>query len=154
MISIKRIEEAKINYDDIIRHSPVAGEPNAFEYLQKFICNSQANYVGYINGEVACVYGLRPPTLLSNQRAYLWLLTTDVVDRNKFEFIRHSEIVIENVLKEFEMIVGDTHIKDERAFKWVKWLGAVYFDHHKTLVPFYITQQSFRDRRRARCRTQ
>jgi hypothetical protein len=154
MISIKRVEDTKLNYDEILRNSPVAGEPRGMEFLQKFICSSQSNYVGYINGEIVCIYGLKPPTLLSNSKAYMWLLTTEALDRNKFEFIRHSEIVIENVLKEFEMIIGDTHVKDQRAFKWLKWLGAIYFNHEMTLVPFYITPESFKGRRRRRWQTQ
>jgi len=149
MISIRKTSEVQVDFADILRHSPVAGAPNAMEYLQRFLDFSSTTYIGYINGEIACLYGLRPATILSNSQTYLWLLTTDVIDRNKFEFIRNSEIVIENILKEYERIVGDTHVKDIRAFKWLRWLGAIYLNTHP-LVQFYITRESFKARRAKR----
>ena len=150
MISIKRANEAQVDYEGVINHSPVAQEPEASAILKRFIDRATDAYVGYINGEVACIYGLEAPTILSTTKCFLWLLTTDVVDRNKFEFVRNSEIVIENLLKEYELITGTTHTKDERAFKWMKWLGAVYHGHEKTMVPFYITSETFLRRRRWR----
>jgi hypothetical protein len=73
--------------------------------------------------KVACVYGLAPPTAISN-RAYLWLLTTELVEKHKFLFVRHSQLVIENALKRYDMIVGHVAVGNTSARKWLRWLGA------------------------------
>lgn len=149
MISV-RLTDVKVDYDDMLSHCPVAQVPNARQFLERFINLSAATYVGYIKDEVACMYGLKPPSFLSTSQTYMWLITTDVVDWNKFEFIRHSEVVIGNVLKEYEKIIGETYVKDTRAFKWLRWLGAVHLDYVGELVPFYITRDSFKERRKGR----
>ena len=46
-------------------------------------------YVGLIDGRLVCIWGLIPPTLLSDQ-AYLWLHTTDAVQGHEFLFVRRS----------------------------------------------------------------
>lgn len=148
MISIRNAE-VDLDYVSVLRRSQVANVPTAREHLKRFIDISSV-YVIDINGEIAGLYGLKPPTILSGSWAYLWLLTTDVVDSHKFEFVRYSEVVIENILKEYEKIIGDTHVNDARGLKWVKWLGAVYGMHRGDLAPFYITRESFKGRRRWR----
>lgn len=150
MISVKLTKAVKVDYEDMLNHCPVAQVPNAMEYLTRFINLSATTYVGYIKDRVACMYGLKPASLLSTDQAYMWLITTDIVDMNKFEFIRHSEVVIEMVLKEYEKIVGETFVTDTRAFKWLRWLGAVYLDYTGELVPFYITRETFVGRRKQR----
>lgn len=150
MISVRLTKDLKVDYNDVLSHCPVAQVPNAMDYLNRYISLSAVTYVGYIKGEVACLYGLKPPSILSTSKAFMWLITTDIVDENKFEFIRHSEVVIENVLKEFESIYGETYVNDTRAFKWLRWLGAVYLDYKGELVPFYITSETFRARRKWR----
>jgi len=150
MISIARLSEARADYREVIGRSPVAEEPNAIGIIHKFVDMGQSNYIGYINDEAAFLYGVITPTLLSSSRAFIWMLTTDVIDKHKFEFIRTSEKVVENTLREFDMIIGETHVKDQRAFKWLRWLGAVYWGYERELVPFFITEQTFRDRRKKR----
>jgi hypothetical protein len=76
-----------------------------------------------LDSEVACVYGLAPPTAISN-RAYLWLLTTDLVEQHKFLFIRHSQLVVEDALKRYDVITGTVEHRNGPARRWLRWLGA------------------------------
>src|SRR5215472_12518279 len=108
---------------DIIRRSPVAEQPNAEYILRRWLRNSEEVWLGMHDDKVACVYGLAPPTAISN-RAYLWLLTTDLVDRHKFLFIRHSQLVIEDALKRYEVITGHVAVGNHAARRWLRWLGA------------------------------
>jgi hypothetical protein len=146
MIAVKTVAEAHVSYYDVLRRSAVAQVPNAIGYLEKFLQTSQESWVGYINDEVACIYGIQTPTLLS-MRAYMWILTTDVVDSNKFTFVRHSQLIVEKFLKDYDLVWGDTHVKDVRAQKWLKWLGATYVGRKGDFMQFIITGQNFRERR-------
>jgi hypothetical protein len=54
----------------------------------------------------------------------MWLLTTDLVDHHKFTFVRHSQLVIEDALKRYEVIIGNVAVGNTAARKWLRWLGA------------------------------
>lgn len=146
MIAIRPIDEVTLDYKDVVRHSPVADMAGAAEHLMAFAKASSAVYVGYIDGDVACIYGLMPPSLLSD-RVYLWLLTTDTATEHKFVFIRHSQIVIERILAKWDTIIGDALVEDLRAIKWLGWLGAHFAPPRGAFRPFQINKQSFERRR-------
>lgn len=110
---------------EMVKNSPVANLPEAEEALREYIYRSIEVRLGLIDGKPACVWGLIPPTLLS-QQAYLWLLTTNIVAEHKFLFVRHSQRYIEEALKIYPEIVGDVIVPNEPAMKWIKWLGGVF----------------------------
>lgn len=145
MISVRRVEDVTVDFAEVVRRSPVAEQPRALEHLLSFTKSSAYTYVGFIDGKVACIYGLMPPTLMSN-RAYLWLLTTETATEHKFIFIRHSQLCVEAILREFDVIIGETNPQDARAMRWMRWLGATFEYTGKPLIPFCITRESFEAR--------
>lgn len=86
---------------------------------------SDGVYVGLVDGKIACVWGLVPPTLLSTQ-AYLWLYTSSLVEEHKFLFVRNSQRWIESALEEYPNIVGFCHSDNASAKRWIKWLGGEF----------------------------
>jgi hypothetical protein len=145
-ISIVPAKDVDVDYRDVLRRSAFGTMPNALETVAKFVNGSTCTFIGYSDDLVACVYGLITPTLLSD-RAHMWLLTTDVVSDHKFVFVRHSQVVIEAILERYSQIVGETSVKDEKAVRWMKWLGAEFaYPDGVELVPFAITRESFRRR--------
>ena len=93
------------------------------QQLDACLMISSEIYVGLVDGELACVWGLIPPTLMSSQ-AYLWLYTTALVEEHKFLFVRHSQRWMERALQEYETIVGFCKPENKSAIKWLEWLGA------------------------------
>ncbi len=103
-------------------------------------CTSQATYlwIGHINSRPVCAWGLVPPTLLAD-KAYLWLYAGPAIDEYKFQFVRHSMIVMEGMRELYPEIYGVTRADNPRAIRWLKWLGAKYGQpNEKGLVPFWI----------------
>lgn len=96
-------------------------------------------WAGFIDGKLACIWGVIPPTLMSYQ-AYLWLYTTDAIKEHEFRLIRHSQMVIEEVLQEYESVVGHAIIGSDKSIRWLKWLGAKFGPPQGTAVPFRITR--------------
>lgn len=135
MISILR--KGEIDLREVVRRSPVADLPNAYDTLNEALWRSIEVRYGLVDGKVACIWGLIPPTLLS-QTAYLWLLTTDIIAENKFLFIRHSQRYIEEALKQYPEIIGDTVISNTPAIRWLKWLGAEFGESSGLRLPFVI----------------
>lgn len=98
-------------------------------------------WVGLIDDQFACIWGLIPPSLLSNQ-AYLWLYTTDVIKEHQFVLVRHSQLVMEKVLKQYQSVVGHAAVHNDggRSVRWLKWLGAKFGEPDGSGVPFRITR--------------
>jgi len=93
-----------------------------------------------VEAELVGLFGLIPPTLLSSQ-AYLWLHTTPAWDEHKFILVRFSQRMMEVMLAEYPTIVGHCHIENERAIRWLKWLGAVFHEPVGVKVPFSIRKK-------------
>jgi hypothetical protein len=94
-------------------------------------------WVGLIDGELACIWGLVPPSFMSNQ-AYLWLYTTNLIKEHQFILVRHSQVVMEGILEEYPTIVGHATVGDKKAIRWLKWLGAEFGYPQGTGLPFRI----------------
>jgi hypothetical protein len=102
---------------------------------------SACMWAGFINDKLACIWGLIPPSLMSNQ-AYLWLYTTDVIKEHQFILVRHSQLVMEEMLKRYKSVCGHVVLGrgDSKAVRWLKWLGAKFGEPEGSGVPFRITR--------------
>lgn len=138
MISIRKTSNVSLR--EMVSRSPVADMPNAEYTLTECVTRSSEVQYGYVDDEVACMWGLIPPTLLS-QTAYLWLLTTDLVDAHRFLFVRHSQRWLEETLKVYPVIVGSVAIDNHSARKWLSWLGAQFSTPDRGMIRFAITRK-------------
>jgi hypothetical protein len=116
-------------------------DPDALRACYNYLNASVTAWTGMIDGGLACIWGLVPPTILSDT-AYLWLYTTPVLDQHKFTFVRHSQLMIEKMLEDFPVIVGHVLAGQERSKRWLKWLGVTFKPiearGHVRLVPFEL----------------
>ena len=97
-------------------------------------------WLGMIDDKILGFWGMVLPSLLSD-RAYFWLHTTPLLKEHQFVFIRHSQIAIKEMLKEYPLIIGHTIKGSNKSIRWLKWLGAEFlpFDSSiETLIPFEI----------------
>lgn len=98
-------------------------------------------YLGLVDGEYACCWGLIPPSIMGD-RAYLWLHTSALVEQNKFVFVRHSQRCVEKMLEEYQEIVGFCKPENEAAIRWIKWLGAEFIEPYGTRADFIIKRKT------------
>jgi|SRR5215472_10912365 len=142
-MSVAIILQKDCDVKDIIKRSPVAAIPNAEQMLKSWLRRSEEVWLGLHDDTVACVWGLSSSSLASN-RAYLWLLTTDLVEHHKFSFVRHSQLVIEDALKRHEMIIGHVELRNGPAKRWLRWLGASIGPPEETgYCPFVIRRKTW-----------
>jgi hypothetical protein len=126
-----------IDIRGIVAQSPFKNEPGACRTLKECMKLSSYAWIGKIDGEVACIYGVVAPTMLSEQ-AYLWLLTTDLVEDHKFLFVRHSQIVMTELLKLYPKIIGHVDLSARNSVKWLRLLGAKISKPRNGVVTFEI----------------
>lgn len=94
--------------------------PEQWHPLLRLINRSATYWTARVDEELAAVWGLVPPTLMSDT-AYLWLLTTEVSVGHEFLLARYSKMWIEQMQKSYPNICG--HCFDPKAQRWLKWLG-------------------------------
>ena len=107
------------------------------EIVLNAAANSRPLWGGFWNGETLCIFGLIPPTLLSEQ-AYLWLHTTEAASEHEFVLVRRSQIEVRKMLEEHPRIIGHCEVGAERSIRWLRWLGAVFGEPQGKLIPFVI----------------
>lgn len=95
------------------------------EILRKWLISSTDVWIGYVDEKALAVWGLVPPTLLSD-RAYLWLWTTQHLVEHQLMFIRHSQRAVAEMLKRYPLIVGHAVVGNDKAIRWLRWLGAEF----------------------------
>ena len=101
---------------------------------------SSSVYSGMIDGELVCIWGFVPPSLLSDE-AYLWLCATPRLEDHKFLFIRHSQRVVEKMLETYPRIVGFCDEGNRLAIQWITWLGGRFDRPVNGRVNFEITRK-------------
>lgn len=95
---------------------------------------------GMVDGQLACIWGLIPGCVLSNS-AYIWLYTNELIQEHQFIFVRYSQRMVEEMLKEYEYIHGNTEIGADRSIRWLRWLGAEFGIPRGRLIPFTIRRK-------------
>lgn len=138
-----------------IRVEPIVGP--AISHLISFACGGKLDarqidmidwcqkmsgevWTAWIGDDLVAVWGLIPPSLLSNQ-AYLWMHSTDAVKEHTFLFVRTSQRMIERMLTHYETIVGHCLAGADDSIRWVRWLGAEFGTIEGLFVPFTIRRK-------------
>lgn len=108
------------------------------ETMHRAIMNSSRIWCGSVDHKILALWGLIPPTLLSDT-AYLWLFTTPRLSEHVFLFVRHSQRVIQTMLAEYPHIVGHAKVGNHKAIQWLRWLGAEFGEPiNNDFLPFTI----------------
>jgi|TARA_R110000764_G_scaffold97185_3_gene181385 hypothetical protein len=82
-----------------------------------------------------CMLGCGP---MPDGTGYIWMLGTDSVFDNKFDFIKGSRFVVNALTQPYGSVKNYVHKDNKVAIAWLKWCGAemgrelVFSDH-----PFY-----------------
>lgn len=115
------------------------------ETMQRSINNSLHVWIGYNDTDILAFWGLIPPTLLSD-RAYLWLMTTEHMHSHQFMFIRWSQRAVEEMVREYPLIVGHCAVSATKSIRWLRWLHAEFTEPQGQLIPFTIKASSWPQR--------
>lgn len=105
--------------------------------MYQAMSNSSRVWIGIDGAQVFCVWGLVPPSLLSD-RAYLWLYTTEHLHSHIFALVRHSQRMVEQMLQHYPTLVGHCKLDQPKSIRWLRWLGAEFSDPQGQFIPFTI----------------
>jgi hypothetical protein len=98
---------------------------------------SMTTWVGYNDEQLICAWGIVPPSILS-QEVYLWLHTTGAVKTSQFLFVRHSQLFIQKLLREYTAVIGHVKADATHSKRWLRWLGAEFYPGKNGTLNFRI----------------
>lgn len=136
-MSVTIVHNHKGDIDNLIRRSHVSEVPDARIKLIAFMAASDEVWTGLWKGDIACMFGIISPSLLSD-KAYIWMLWTDLVEKHKFVFVRHSQMWLEDLQDRYPIVYGHVECSRPRAKAWLQWLGAKFGSPDEGCIPFEI----------------
>jgi hypothetical protein len=89
--------------------------------LEALVWSAEA-YAGFIDGELAALFGVVPGTFLTGE-AVPWLLTSDVIQRKPRAFLRASREVIADWMGKYPVLVQQVDARYEQALRWAARVG-------------------------------
>lgn len=113
---------------------------NQIDTFTQFVRASAVVWHVVKDGRCLTIAGVMPPTISSNA-AYLWMYIVEADDQVEFLTVRHSKRVIEETLKDYPLIVGHCQRGNDRAIRWIKWLGGIFGDYEYDFIPFRIERK-------------
>ena len=137
--SINKATKADI-YELIRSYGEGKFTPGEVAFFKRCVSSAAQVYIGFIDGEITCFWGLVPPTLLSDH-AYLWLYTTEGLAGHEFLFVRQSQVALQQMLKEWPIITGHVLAQNTKAIRWLRWLGAEFIPTEGAVIPFTIRRK-------------
>lgn len=98
---------------------------------------SDWSLVGLVDGVPACMLGVAPSNYLAGE-AMPWMLSTAVLDRLDFEFLRRVFLPlclrgVAEMLRSYPRLVNVVDARNRRAIRWLKLLG---FQFDERVYPF------------------
>lgn len=115
---------ANIRHGD--RRELEASHGNYKEAIQLSFNKSKHKWAVYADGQFACLFGMHPLGLLSDT-ALIWMLGTDVIEKNKGAFIRHSRVYIQAMLNVSPVLMNWCDVRNTKTIRWLKLMGFTFF---------------------------
>lgn len=92
------------------------------EAIREGVAHSLLSWTGRVDGQVACIFGVRPVTFLGRE-GVPWMLGTPLVAANARAFIRNSRPYIAQMLRAYPHLMNYVHAPNHQAIGWLKRMG-------------------------------
>jgi len=112
---------------------------NVANVVKESVRLSNYKWSVYANNEFVCIFGIGSPTLLSDT-GIVWMLGTDLLEKHKGSFIRHSREYIEAMLDVYPYLTNFVDARNKRTIRWLKFMGFTFKEAKilgKARLPFH-----------------
>lgn len=90
--------------------------------VQTSVIMSTYSKTGLVNGELVCMWGVCPISLLSGSGSP-WMLGTDLITEKQRIFLRRSKPWLDDIRKDYKYLENFVDARNTMSIKWLKWLG-------------------------------
>ncbi len=98
------------------------GHSTPIQALQRALKVSRDAKTGLADGREVCMFGVVPPSLLSNI-GVPWLLTAVELPQHGTKFLRESRATFDGWRREYEVLANYVDARHKTAIRWLDWLG-------------------------------
>ncbi len=95
---------------------------DAREALVESVVRSAAAWAGLANGELVCLFGVVPVSLVG-VTGIPWLLGSDAVTCYGRPFLRRNRAYLREMLREFPVLRNVVDARNTVSIRWLEWLG-------------------------------
>ncbi len=113
--------KGKLRKQDIIEIEKMTGR-DPYQVLVHSYRKSEVAYVGLIDGEIACAWGVSHESILADA-AHIWLLSTPVMERAPVPVARRTRKELKKILNIYPCLENYVDAEYTMCVKWLKWLG-------------------------------
>lgn len=79
-------------------------------------------WTGLIDGQVACMFGVVPQSMMGGT-GFAWMLGSDLVERHQKLFLRRCRENVRMMAEQFDYLHNYVDDRNVKAIRWLKWLG-------------------------------
>ena len=90
--------------------------------IRQTVSLSTDSRVGLIDGKVAALWGAAPISL-ANAHGAPWMLSTTVIEKHPFVFLRRCKAQFRQVQGPYQLLENHVDVRNRVAIHWLKWLG-------------------------------
>lgn len=80
------------------------------------------SWAGLIDGQVACMFGVMPASLMGGS-GYPWMLGSELIVNNQKLFLRRCRENVQMMAEQFNYLHNYVDDRNIKAIKWLQWLG-------------------------------
>lgn len=99
-----------------------AGHRTPLEALENSLQVSLEAWTWHVDGEPACMFGFAAPSLLGDW-ANPWMLSTPLVRRHRFAFLRNYRAQIDRMLDVYPTLMTMVDARHSLCIRWLGWAG-------------------------------
>lgn len=122
-----------------------AGEADALSAICAGVERSDWAFAVFVDGELACIFGVAPLRGARRRCGVPWMLGTSVVRRRRRVLARLAKTYIDRMLLAYPRLFNAVHARNEAAVRWLRAAGFTVHEplpHSKTGEPFHPFEMS------------
>lgn len=90
--------------------------------MWKGLAVSTHAWVGFIDHEPVCMFGVVPRSVLSG-RGIPWMIGTNALDRHAAEFLKGCRPQVAEMRSVYNLLENYVDARNTKAIRWLRWLG-------------------------------
>ena len=90
--------------------------------------NSVFSFSIVSEGDILAMGGILKPKDILADRAALWFLTSQKLDKVERSFLRQCKTFMQTMLEIYPVLYNYVDLRNDPAIRWLKWIGATFGD--------------------------
>jgi hypothetical protein len=109
--------------DQDLAECQAAGHTDMLKVIANGVAMSTMCWAAFVDGRLACIFGVAPHGSMLSERGIPWLLGTSEIKKHRRVFVRLSRPYIDEMLRAYPYLFNAVHARNTVAMRWLKHMG-------------------------------